>query len=64
MMQAKHPDVWADAVDFDARMRNAGGMRGKIYLHQRCQPLPLAIEDDSKDQVNMFENECEGLCGV
>lgn len=64
MMQAKHPDVWADAVEFDARMRHAGGMRGEIYLHRHCQPLPEAIVDDSKDQVNMFENECEGLCGV
>lgn len=64
MMQSEHPDVWADAVDFDSRMRHAGGMRGEIYLHRRCQPLPQAIVDGSEDQGNLFENECEGICAT
>jgi len=61
---------WADAVDFDHALRsgqrNAFGMRDPVYLHRSMIPLDkvdLSTEQD-RGQLDMFGNECEGMCGV
>jgi len=60
------PDEWADAVSVDSAIRTQSGMRGRQFMHRSM--LPLAEVDlstpEENGQVNMFENECEGLCGV
>ena len=61
------PEAWADAVALDEVIRNpARGMRGEQYMHRKL--LPLAEVDLSTDeelgQGNLFENECQGMCGV
>ena len=33
------PTGWAQAVALDEKIRNAGGMRGEVYLHRSCTPL-------------------------
>lgn len=59
------PEEWADAVEFDAAIRKAGGMRGDTYLHRSCLPLDQApIDDGNPDQAELWGNECEGMCGV
>lgn len=69
-MQKQDPISWNDAVDFDHAMRqgsrHAFGMRNKTYLHQLTIPLDevdLRSEQD-KGQLDMFGEECEGMCGV
>jgi hypothetical protein len=41
------PEGWADAVDFDARIRNGGAnpIDGQAFLHSSRKPLPLAPVD-------------------
>ncbi len=57
---------WDDAVDFDAMIRRRDNMRGEAYLHRSLNPLSeidLRTAEE-KGQINMFLNECEGICGV
>ncbi len=69
-MKDQDPVSWADAVKFDHAMRNgdryAFGMKGAPYLHQSKTPLDevdLSTEQD-RGQLDMFGEECEGMCGV
>lgn len=61
------PDEWADAVDFDELIRTAlPGLRGEAFLHRQRIPLAdvdLATREDH-GQGNLFDDECEGVCGV
>ena len=60
------PAEFADAVAFDAAIRKAGGMKGDSFLHRSLKPLSevdLGTEEDT-GQTNLFNNECEGMCGV
>ena len=61
------PEAWADVVALDELIREpVRGMRGEQFMHRKL--LPLAQVDFSTPeelgQTNMFENECEGMCGV
>jgi len=69
-MKLNDPVSFADAVEFDQKIRKDGailpGMKNQQYLHRSCKPLDEVdfrnLED--KGQMNMFNNECEGMCGV
>ena len=66
-MQFNDPESWADAVDIDKRIRN--GVRGttqKLYLHRSMKPLDEVDLRTAEDagQMSMFDDECEGMCGV
>ena len=72
-MRDNNPDEWADVCGFDREMRdkglyspNGGWAKGDIYLHRSLVPLSEVDldTDEDKGQINMFENECEGMCGV
>ena len=66
-MKTERPIEFNEAVDFDKKVRTGSGkIRDKLYLHRSCKPLD-EIEFDKKEndkQLDMFENACEGLCGV
>ena len=56
------PELWADAVDFDKRIRNVGIKTA--YVHSSGKPLTeVNLEDPHKDQIS-FLDECEGMCGL
>jgi hypothetical protein len=60
-----HKDDWDECVQFDKDIRHK--MRSdkfKAYLHKECVPLDEAELDPHKNQIDMFNNECEGMCGV
>ena len=64
-MKDHDPDSWERAVKMDESIRN--GVRGtpeKLYLHQSMQPLTECDFDPARDQIDMFGNECEGICGI
>jgi len=64
-MKKNDPDSWEKAIEMDSRIRT--GVRGtkeKLYLHNSMKPIDEVDFDPNKDQVDMFGNECEGLCGV
>ena len=64
-MQQTQPKTYARAVKFDRLMRSRGSLpnvRGNVYVHRSCQPLVAVNFDDAS--VDMFSDECAGVCGV
>ena len=66
-MKDEHPTEFAKAVEFDEGVRNMT-MRGReqpAYVHRSCVPLSEAVfNTNDPNQVDLFNNECEGMCGV
>lgn len=60
------PEAWADAVFVDAAIRNQSGLKAQQFMHRSCVPLDQVDLSTAADhgQVDMFNNECEGMCGV
>jgi len=61
------PEAWADAVEIDRIIRDsATGVRGRQFMHRSCKPLDEVDLSTAADhgQVDLFNNECEGMCGV
>jgi hypothetical protein len=64
-----HPEAWAEAVEFDKLIRDGGslrGMRGQQFAHKSMKPLDEVdlSTDVERGQILLFNNECEGMCGV
>lgn len=56
-------DDWARAVDFDEAIRPYfAGATGAAFVHRSCQPL--AAVDFGEASPDLFQFECEGMCGV
>ena len=64
--RALKPEEFADAVMVDAAIRNQPGFRGEQYMHRSLKPLDQVdlSTAEERGQLNMFINECEGMCGV
>lgn len=66
-MRDHDAEAWADAVEVDRALRSGlRGIRGDVFLHRSCVPLDLADLSTAADhgQLDLFGNECEGMCGV
>jgi hypothetical protein len=66
-MRDHDPPAWADAVAIDRVIRTGlRGIRGEVYLHRSAVPLDEADLTTLEDlgQLDLFGNECEGMCGV
>jgi hypothetical protein len=65
-MRDQAPAEWADAVDFDRRVRRMTRIKGEVFLHRSLVPLPMVdlSTPQDKGQMDLFGAECEGLCGV
>lgn len=66
-MRDNDPASWSDAVEIDALIRmGMRNMKNALYLHRSLKPLDevdlSTLEDHG--QLNLFLNECEGMCGV
>ena len=61
-------DGWNQAVEVDRALRLEGATRfnSKLFLHKDRVPLDEADIRTSEEhgQPDMFNNECEGMCGV
>ena len=65
-MRDERPEEWDDAVSFDKAIRNNGGLRGQVFLHRQCVPLDevdLSTAEE-RGQLSLWNNECQGMCGV
>ena len=63
------PELFAEAVEIDARMRGRLTFAKEPYLHPRRIPLAEAVRLDQAEMAaglerDGFVNECEGHCGV
>ena len=64
-MKDHDPESFAKAVKMDELIRK--GVKGtteKLYLHRSMKPLSECDFDPDRDQFDMFDHECEGMCGV
>jgi hypothetical protein len=64
--RALTPEEFADAVFIDKAIRNQPGFRGQQYMHRSLKPLDEVdfSTAEERGQLNMFVNDCEGMCGV
>ncbi|TIW28701.1 MAG: hypothetical protein E5V63_04280 [Mesorhizobium sp.] len=62
---ALSPEEFAEAVEIDSAIRHSRS-KGELYLHRQCVPLDQVDFSTAEDrgQLNLFLNECEGMCGV
>lgn len=63
------PEGWALSVEIDRVMRRGPARKelgGDWFLHSSLKPLDQVDLSTAEDrgQLNMFNNECEGMCGV
>ena len=64
-LKTKNPEEFKDAVDFDKQIRTISRDTNiKNYTHRSCKPLDEVDFDPDENQLDMFNNECEGICGV
>ncbi|MHC0055521.1 hypothetical protein [Actibacterium sp. D379-3] len=66
-MREEDPDAWDDAVVIDRMIRTGfRNLRDEVFLHRSCLPLDEADLDTlaDKGQLDLFADECEGMCGV
>jgi hypothetical protein len=64
------PIEWADAVEFDQALRTnkrlVDRFRGQAFLHSSMQPLTEVDlrSNQEKGIYSLFDQECEGMCGL
>jgi hypothetical protein len=61
------PAEWQQAVEVDRAIRKpVGNLAAEQFLHPQRVPLDRVDLSTAEDhgQLNLFNNECEGLCGV
>lgn len=61
------PEAWEFACEYDERIRNStrSGIRNPAYLHRSLVPLrDVDLTDYQANQANLWNAECEGMCGV
>ena len=61
-LKTKEPVQFQNAVDFDIDIRkHRVSLKNKVYLHRSLRPLGHI---DFDNQPDLFEDECEGYCGL
>lgn len=62
----REPEEWLQAVEMDRQLRlgDARGMNGTEYMHRSCKPLDEVDFSVDDRQMDLFINECEGVCGL
>lgn len=66
-MQRSDPQSWRDAVLVDRALRTterAERFGGEMYLHKSRVPLDEVRFGSDPQQLSLFADECEGMCGV
>ena len=63
------PESFQKAVEIERRLQKNSEntiLKGKPFLHSSCVPLDQVEFKNEKghQQIDLFKNECEGLCGV
>lgn len=60
-----HAADWQQAVDYDRAIRDKRMKAGnEIFVHKSCVPLDRVPLEDPDLQPGLWDNECEGMCGV
>jgi hypothetical protein len=64
--RALTPEEFADAVLVDNAIRISANGRRRQFMHHSLKPLDQVdlSTAEERGQLNLFLNECEGMCGV
>jgi hypothetical protein len=66
-MKKNNPEEFKDAVEFDKKIRRINKDENvEIFTHKSLKPLDQVDFKNKKrdEQLDLFNNECEGMCGV
>lgn len=69
-LRDKEPQEFERAIQFEIQMQTANKSdqtaKGVPFLHSSCKPLDQVdfSTEEERGQLNFFEQECIGLCGV
>jgi hypothetical protein len=68
-LREHEPEAFAEAVEYERRLSAAVGAATALnwdaaYLHSSRVPLSQVEFSNAEPLVDMFGNECEGMCGV
>ena len=68
-LKDEEPDAFEAAAQFEDEVRRAAIVDerylGTPYLHRSCVPLREArFTDDAPGQMSLWDDECDGMCGV
>ena len=51
-------------IDNKELIKEKTGIKDKIFFTRKCIPINEVDFDENTDQLDLFNNECEGMCGV
>ena len=60
----KNNKEWEEVIELDNKIRRIPSLRDDAYLHKDRKPIKEINFDKKENQLNLFNNECEGMCGV
>ena len=69
-LKENEPAAFERAVAFERAIAESkaktDNIKSSLWLHRSCQPLDTVdfSTEEERGQLNMFNNECEGMCGV
>ena len=61
-LKKENGSAWKMSVEVDKIIRDHPKLKEKQYLHKSCEPLSEINFQDN--QTDLFEEECEGYCGI
>ncbi len=64
--RSQTPDEFSDTVAIDRLIRDQFPDKGQQFMHPSCQPLDAVdlSTPAERGQGDLFNNECEGMCGL
>lgn len=57
-------DEWQKVIDVEKKLQESKKLNSIPFLHRDMKPIETVDFYDGSDQLDMFGNECEGMCGV
>jgi len=64
-LKENEPHNFEKAVQFDKACRKLPRLNSETYLHKSLKPLDeIDFTEPQKDIIDLFQNECQGMCGV
>ena len=57
-------DEWFETVEIDRFIRYRTKMKHSQFMHRSLKPLDEVNFDGLENQMDLWGNECEGMCGV
>jgi len=63
-LRDSEPHNWQKAIELDRAVRKLPRMKSETFLHSSRKPLEEVDLDTVSPQLDLFQNECSGMCGA